>query len=211
MLNVVPGHGHQAARVRAAGREDALPLERRPQGDDRPAARRARGPAGGPGARGERAHDQRHARQGGGGRAHRRRSSTSGAPRWWSRSRSSRSARNKLKEYGIYLTSGLDAAGIEGIASGVFPDPRITNPSDGPYDKDNLVVTSLPGAVVRLLETDSSTRLLANPQLRISEGETAQARFGDQVPVPGHDLHRDRDGRHRRSSRSPRSSTRTSA
>jgi general secretion pathway protein D len=93
-------------------------------------------------------------------------------------------ARNKLKEYGIYLTSGLDAQGIEGIASGIFPDPRITNPSDGPYDKDNLLVTSLPGAVLRLLETDSSTRLLANPQLRISEGETAQARFGDQVPVP---------------------------
>jgi general secretion pathway protein D len=45
-------------------------------------------------------------------------------------------------------------------------------------------VTSLPGAVLRLLETDSSTRLLANPQLRISEGQTAQARFGDQVPVP---------------------------
>ena len=93
-------------------------------------------------------------------------------------------SRNKLKEYGIYLTSGLDSQGIEGIASGIFPDPTITNPSDGPYDRNNLVVTSLPGAVVRLLETDTSTRLLANPQLRVSEGETAQARFGDQVPVP---------------------------
>ena len=93
-------------------------------------------------------------------------------------------SRNRLKEYGVYLTSGLDAQGIEGIASGIFPDPRITNPSQGPYDRKNLVVTSLPGAVLRLLETDSSTRLLANPQLRISEGQTAQARFGDQVPVP---------------------------
>ncbi len=93
-------------------------------------------------------------------------------------------ARNRLKEYGIYLTSGLDAQGIEGIASGIFPDPTITKPSDRPYDKDNLLVTSLPGAVLRLLETDSSTRMLANPQLRISEGQTAQARFGDQVPVP---------------------------
>jgi general secretion pathway protein D len=93
-------------------------------------------------------------------------------------------SRNRLKEYGIYLTSGLDAQGIEGIASGIFPDPTITNPSEGPYDRNNLVVTSLPGAVVRLLETDTSTRLLANPQLRVSEGETAQARFGDQVPVP---------------------------
>jgi general secretion pathway protein D len=93
-------------------------------------------------------------------------------------------SRNKLKEYGIYLTSGLDAQGIEGIASGLFPDPQINNPSGGAYDKSNLVVTSLPGAVVRLLESDTSTRLLANPQLRVTEGETAQARFGDQVPVP---------------------------
>ena len=93
-------------------------------------------------------------------------------------------SRNKLKEYGIYLTSGLDAQGIEGIASGIFPDPTIRNPDQGPYDRANLVVTSLPGAVVRLLETDTSTRLLANPQLRVSENETAQARFGDQVPVP---------------------------
>jgi general secretion pathway protein D len=92
--------------------------------------------------------------------------------------------RNRLKEYGIYLTSGLDAQGIEGIASGIFPDPSIKNPSGGAYDSSNLVVTSLPGAVLRLLETDSSTRLLANPQLRISDGQTAQARFGDQVPVP---------------------------
>jgi general secretion pathway protein D len=92
--------------------------------------------------------------------------------------------RNTLKEYGIYLTSGLDSQGIEGIASGIFPDPTIKNPTQGPYDKDNLVVTSLPGAIVRLLETDASTRILANPQLRVSEGQTAQARFGDQVPVP---------------------------
>ncbi len=93
-------------------------------------------------------------------------------------------SRNKLKEYGIYLTSGLDASGTEGIAAGIFPNPDIKNPSEGPYDRNNLVVSSLPGAVVRLLETDTSTRLLANPQLRVSEGETAQARFGDQVPVP---------------------------
>jgi general secretion pathway protein D len=92
--------------------------------------------------------------------------------------------RNRLKEYGIYLTSGLDASGIEGIASGVFPNPALNHPDQGPYDRANLVVSSLPGAVVRLLESDSSTRLLANPQLRISEGQAAQARFGDQVPVP---------------------------
>jgi general secretion pathway protein D len=36
----------------------------------------------------------------------------------------------------------------------------------------------------RLLKTDSNTRLLANPQLRTSEGVPAQARFGERVPVP---------------------------
>jgi general secretion pathway protein D len=93
--------------------------------------------------------------------------------------------RNTLKEYGIYITSGLDAQGTQGIATGIFPDPSKTfRPGDNPYDKSNLIVTSLPGAVLRLLQSDSSTRLLANPQLRISEGQTAQARFGDQVPVP---------------------------
>lgn len=93
--------------------------------------------------------------------------------------------RNRLKEYGIYLTSGLDAQGIEGIAAAVIPNPEANlTVDDNPYDPSNLVVTGLPGAVVRLLQTDSSTRLLANPQLRISEGQTAEASFGDQVPVP---------------------------
>ncbi len=90
--------------------------------------------------------------------------------------------RSRLKEYGIYLTSGLD--GVDGIAAAIAPNPAITSTERGPYDLPNLVVGGLPGAVVRLLETDSSTRMLANPQLRVSEGQTAQARFGDQVPVP---------------------------
>ncbi|HXK12369.1 MAG TPA: secretin N-terminal domain-containing protein [Vicinamibacteria bacterium] len=92
-------------------------------------------------------------------------------------------SRNTLKEYGIYITSGLDAQGIEGVAAGVFPNPG-KSLDQGPYDRANLVVSSLPGAVLRMLESDSTTRLLANPQLRVSEGQTAQARFGDQVPVP---------------------------
>jgi general secretion pathway protein D len=93
--------------------------------------------------------------------------------------------RNRLKDYGIYLTSGLDTQGIEGIASGILPNPDADfTLDDNPYSQSNLVITSLPGAVVRLLQSDSSTRLLANPQLRITEGQTAEARFGDQVPVP---------------------------
>ena len=42
----------------------------------------------------------------------------------------------------------------------------------------------MPGLFYRLLKNDTNTRVLANPQLRTSEGLTAQARFGERVPVP---------------------------
>jgi len=93
--------------------------------------------------------------------------------------------RSKLKEYGIQITSGLESQGIEGVAGAILPDPtRKLTLGDTPYSKDTLVVSALPGVIYRLLQQDSSTRLLANPQIRSTEGQTAQARFGDQVPVP---------------------------
>src|SRR4029450_13063901 len=91
--------------------------------------------------------------------------------------------RSRLKEYGIEITSGIPT--VEGIAGAIFPDPQKKSPpDDNPYSKENLVISQLPGVIYRLLKTDSATRLLANPQLRTTEGQTAQARFGDQVPVP---------------------------
>ena len=93
--------------------------------------------------------------------------------------------RSRLKDYGIQISSGLEAQGIEGVAGAILPDPtKKLTLEDNPYTKANLVVTALPGVIYRLLQSDSSTRILANPQLRTSEGQTAQARFGDQVPVP---------------------------
>jgi general secretion pathway protein D len=88
--------------------------------------------------------------------------------------------RTRLKEYGIEITSGVQ--GTEGVAGAAFP--RSTTLDENPYERSNIVISSLPGVLYRLLKTDSSTRLLANPHLRTSEGQTAQARFGDQVPVP---------------------------
>lgn len=90
--------------------------------------------------------------------------------------------RTRLKQYGIEVTSGLSGDGIAGAA---FPDATAHNTLDqNPYQPENILVTSLPGVIYRLLQTDGTTRLLANPQLRTTEGQTAQARFGDQVPVP---------------------------
>jgi general secretion pathway protein D len=91
--------------------------------------------------------------------------------------------RSRLRDYGIEITSGLSAA--QGVAGGIFPDPTTRNTLErNPYTTSNLLVSSLPGVIYRLLRSDASTHLLAAPQLRISEGQTAQARFGDQVPVP---------------------------
>ena len=42
----------------------------------------------------------------------------------------------------------------------------------------------MPSLFYRLLKNDTHSRVLANPQLRTSEGLTAQARFGERVPVP---------------------------
>jgi len=88
--------------------------------------------------------------------------------------------RSVLQEYGIEITSGLEA--VQGVAGGAFP--LDTTLDQNPYARDNILISSLPGVIYRLLRSDSSARLLANPQLRTTEGQTAEARFGDQVPVP---------------------------
>ncbi len=98
--------------------------------------------------------------------------------------------RQKLLDYGIEINSvngvGLASQVDPGLLGGAFPDVSkvITLEGSAPYKKSNIIVSGLPGIVYRLLRTDGSSRLLANPQLRVTEGQTATARFGDQVPVP---------------------------
>src|SRR6185369_14107948 len=48
----------------------------------------------------------------------------------------------------------------------------------------DIILTGFPTLFYRLLKSDTNTRILANPQLRTSEGMPAQARFGERVPVP---------------------------
>jgi len=98
--------------------------------------------------------------------------------------------RQKLLDYGIEINSvngiGLATQVDPGVLGGAFPDVSkvITLQGSQPYKKSNIIVSGLPGIIYRLLRTDGSSRLLANPQLRVTEGQTATARFGDQVPVP---------------------------
>ena len=43
---------------------------------------------------------------------------------------------------------------------------------------------SVPSAIVRFLETDNETRIIAKPQLRGAEGQEINLNIGDQIPIP---------------------------
>ena len=86
--------------------------------------------------------------------------------------------RTHLEQYGIPLLS----AGSEAIS--VALTPRLDTVLQNPYERGNLQIAGLPGAILNLVRSDSDTHVLANPQLRASDGKSATADFGERVPVP---------------------------
>ena len=89
--------------------------------------------------------------------------------------------RNRVREYGLQLASP-GSVGINGRAdvnrdNFTLDDLRNLTGSD-------ILLGGVPGLYYRLLKEDRTTRVLANPQLRTLVGAAAQARFGEQVPVP---------------------------
>jgi general secretion pathway protein D len=89
--------------------------------------------------------------------------------------------RTHLHEYGLQIASP-GQPGLSGVA-GVNPE-GLSLRSLSALTSADVLLTSLPSLYYRLLKNDSATRILANPQLRTSEGIAAQARFGERVPVP---------------------------
>jgi general secretion pathway protein D len=95
--------------------------------------------------------------------------------------------RTKLQEYGLQIASpgsvGIDGSATVGQSS-TETSPTLTLQALRNLTQADILLANLPGLYYRLLKTDTSTRTLANPQLRTSEGQPAQARFGDRIPVP---------------------------
>jgi general secretion pathway protein D len=89
--------------------------------------------------------------------------------------------RTTLKEYGLQIASP-GSPGISGTADVNRDDFTLADLRN--LTQAGVSLTNLPGLYYRLLKTDGATRVLANPQLRTSEGIAAQARFGERVPVP---------------------------
>jgi len=48
----------------------------------------------------------------------------------------------------------------------------------------NWSIGIIPSVVLNFLKTDSETRAIAKPQLRVTEGEKAEILIGDRVPIP---------------------------
>ena len=89
--------------------------------------------------------------------------------------------RTRLREYGLKIASP-GSPGIDGAADVNRSDLTLSDLAD--LASSDIFMTNLPGLFYRLLKTDNNTRTLANTQLRTSEGMSAQARFGERVPVP---------------------------
>ena len=91
--------------------------------------------------------------------------------------------RTRLLEYGLQLASpSAPVIGINGQVDANRDDLTVRDLRN--LTQSDIFLTNLPGLYYRLLKSDNNTRTLANPQLRTSEGVSAQARFGERVPVP---------------------------
>jgi general secretion pathway protein D len=92
--------------------------------------------------------------------------------------------RTRLLEYGLQIASP-GSPGLNGsvtVASDANNTLTLENLKN--LSAKDILFTNLPGLYYRLLKSDANTRVLANPQLRSSEGIPASARFGDQIPIP---------------------------
>ncbi len=90
--------------------------------------------------------------------------------------------RQRLRAYGLqFATAG--SAGLDGAVS-IDQAGGLSIDDLGSLTAANIFVANLPGLFYRLLKRDQHTHTLANPQVRASAGKTAEAQFGDEVPVP---------------------------
>jgi general secretion pathway protein D len=89
--------------------------------------------------------------------------------------------RQKLQEYGLQFASP-GSAGINGAADVNRTNLNLTDLRN--LSENQVLMTAVPALYYRLLKTDSTARVLANPQLRTQVGMPALAAFGDEVPVP---------------------------
>jgi general secretion pathway protein D len=91
-----------------------------------------------------------------------------------------------LSQYGFGVTLSPEFAPPNtGAQPGIpaMPPPVNLGTLAGGVTRNDFFVT-IPSAMIRLLETDSQTKLLARPQLRGREGMPMTLNLGDEIPIP---------------------------
>lgn len=100
--------------------------------------------------------------------------------------------RARVKEYGLDLSNyalGLTMSpelappNTAGTFPPATPPPFNANTITRGISTNDLYLT-VPTAVVRFLESDANTRLIAKPNLRGQEGATLTLNLGDEIPIP---------------------------
>jgi type II secretory pathway component GspD/PulD (secretin) len=109
--------------------------------------------------------------------------------------------RDRLKRYGLNLTDyalgAIFSPEVRPVGAGTGETPGTgtapSNVGSPPLFNANTVSAGIsaadfylavPAAIVRFLETDSQTKILAKPQLRGAEGQKVSVNLGEEVPVP---------------------------
>jgi len=100
--------------------------------------------------------------------------------------------KTRAKTFGLnlsdYSLTGVfspeaDPRGTSGTASTFAPSPFNLNTITRGISTADFYM-AVPSAVVKFLETDGETKLMAKPQLRGAEGQKITLDLGDEVPVP---------------------------
>ena len=100
--------------------------------------------------------------------------------------------RTRAKTFGLnlsdYSLTGVfspeaDPRGTSGGSATLTPSPFNANTITRGISTADFYM-AVPSAVVRFLESDSETKLMAKPQLRGAEGQKITLNLGDEIPVP---------------------------
>jgi type II secretory pathway component GspD/PulD (secretin) len=104
--------------------------------------------------------------------------------------------RTRAKQFGLDLSNfsvtGVFSPEVDPRAAGSGDAAGTTSLSPRPFNLNSITrgistadfYLSVPSAIVRFLETDSETKLIAKPQLRGAEGQKITLNLGDEVPIP---------------------------
>jgi general secretion pathway protein D len=94
-------------------------------------------------------------------------------------------SRERAKQFGLNLSAyaiGLTFSPEVAPAEGVNPPFNLNTITQGVSAADFYL--QVPSALIRFLESDSRTKVLAKPQLRGAEGQKVSLNLGEDVPIP---------------------------